>query len=219
VTLLQKALATDAHNPPYLAELGFLFAQVYQEPAKAMQYFQQSLQEKPSNGEALFELVSAYLKENQIAQAQEFLGRLVKDHLESSAASVALADLFLQQGEQARAVQVLEMSAPKSDSPGSVYASLGALHLETANHPKAIEAYQAAVKAQEPKADRSGEAKAKLNDAKMGLARALARNGQVQESADVLKAVIEKSPDYAEAPNLLEELRAGLPQPKPTLAE
>lgn len=171
----------------YLRSLGDLQAgtQSQQVLRLAIEQFEVIVRLEPQNIDNHLLLGRLYRLDNQMLKAEEAFQRALKIHPDAEEAATALAYLYNEEGDSARAIHVLEALPEKSTR---VWGALGYSYEQLHDYKKAIFAFQQAVHM-----DRDNL------DAMRGLAQNLLNDGQTQAALEQYKQILELDPQDAQA--------------------
>ncbi len=172
----QNALKIDPDNVDahrllariYVRTLGDMSAgEVQQENlAKAVEQFQAILKIEPNDTYSLLWLARLYRFENQHAEAEKVLRRILAHDSDNGPALEQLSQLLIDQGRSQEAIELLTHAAGDTASP-DVYDLLGDAYSQAKDYPKAEEAYRQAVAADpDDPGHRHGLAQALLSEDK-----------------------------------------------------
>jgi tetratricopeptide (TPR) repeat protein len=150
----QEALKIDPDNADahrllariYVRTLGDMSAgEVQQENlTKAVDQFQAILKTDPNDTYSLLWLARLYRFQNQHAEAEKVLRRILAHDSDNGPALEQLSQLLIDQGRSQEAIELLTRAAGDSASP-DIYDLLGDAHSQAKDYPKAEKAYKQAV--------------------------------------------------------------------------
>ena len=172
----QNALKIDPDNVDahgllariYVRTLGNMSAgEVQQENlAKAVEQFQAILKIEPNDTYSLLWLARLYRFQNQHAEAEKVLRRILAHDSDNGPALEQLSQLLIDQGRSQEAIELLTHAAGDTASP-DVYDLLGDAYSQAKDYPKAEQAYRQAVAADpDDPGHRHGLAQALLSEDK-----------------------------------------------------
>jgi len=172
----QNALKIDPDNVDahrllariYVRTLGDMSAgEVQQENlAKAVEQFQAILRIEPNDTYSLLWLARLYRFQNQHAEAEKVLRRILAHDSDNGPALEQLSQLLIDQGRSQEAIELLTHAAGDTASP-DVYDLLGDAYSQAKDYPKAEQAYRQAVAADpDDPGHRHGLAQALLSEDK-----------------------------------------------------
>ncbi|MGA8766321.1 MAG: tetratricopeptide repeat protein [Candidatus Acidiferrales bacterium] len=172
----QNALKIDPDNVDahrllariYVRTLGDMSAgEVQQENlAKAVEQFQAILKIEPNDTYSLLWLARLYRFQNQHAEAEKVLRRILAHDSDNGPALEQLSQLLIDQGRSQEAIELLTHAAGDTASP-DVYDLLGDAYSQAKDYPKAEQAYRQAIAADpEDPGHRHGLAQALLSEDK-----------------------------------------------------
>jgi tetratricopeptide (TPR) repeat protein len=153
---------------------------------KAVEQYEQIVRIDPTSVEDHLLLGRLYRISNQIEKAEKEFKTAVQLHPNSEEAVTYLAYLYNDEGDSARALQVLE-SVPEGQRSGKLYAALGYTYEQKKDYKKAIAAFRKAV-----------EEDSENLDAVRGLAQNLLNDGQYEAALEQYKMVSEADPQDAQ---------------------
>lgn len=197
VTEAQDVLKRDPNNPDahkllgriYLRSLGDMQAgtQSQEMLRLAIEQYEAISKIEPNAAENYLLLGRLYMLNKDLAKAENAFKQAAKLDPGSEEAVTNLAYLYNEEGDGARAAQVLN-SVPEASRTGKLYAALGYTYEQQHDSKKAVDAYRKAV----------NEDKDNL-DAVRGLAQNLLNDGQTEAALEQYKAVVEADPQDAQA--------------------
>ena len=203
--ILEKALKDNSESPELLAEMGMLYLTGLNQPAKALGYFEQSLAIDGNNGEITSLAANIYVKEKMGARGAKFLSDLMQRFPDNPTIPVALADILAKQGRPAEGVELLEDAKRRAQDGQGFSPYLGMYYLNNGNTAKAIEVFQGRLSEQES-AEGAKDPMA-VEYARLDLANAYLKHGNVTEAENLAKAVLERQPSDKFAKDLLEQVQ------------
>ena len=195
VTEAQDILKRDPNNVEahkllgriYLRSLGDIQTGTQsQEVLKlAIDEYEQISRLEPNNAENFLLLGRLYRLTNDMAKAEQALKHAIQLDPESEEGVTTLAYLYGEEGDSARAVQLLN-SVP--DKSGKIWAALGYTYEQQKDYKKAIDAYKHALEQDHDNLD-----------AQRGLAQNLLNDGQTKAALDQYKQIADADPQDAQA--------------------
>jgi tetratricopeptide (TPR) repeat protein len=152
----------------------------------AIEQYEQIIKIEPDNVDDRLLLGRLYRYDNDLQKAEGELKAAVKLDPGSEEAVTSLALLYTDEGDTARALQVLS-SVPDNSRSGKLYAALGATYEQRKDYKSAIEAYRHAIQL-----DRDNL------DSIRGLAENLLNDGQIDAALDQYKVIADANPEDAQ---------------------
>jgi len=170
----------------YLRSLGDLQAGTQsQEVLKlAIEQFEEISKLEPANSDTFLLLGRLYRLNNEMVKAETSFKQAVKLDPQSEEAVIALAYLYGEEGDNARAVATLNAVPDKS---GKIWAAMGVTYEQQKEYKKAIEAFKQAVEFDKDNLD-----------AQRGLAQNLLNDNQQQAALEQYKQIAEADPQDAQ---------------------
>jgi tetratricopeptide (TPR) repeat protein len=152
----------------------------------AIEQYEEIVKIEPDNVDDHLLLGRLYRLNNDLQKAESELKVAVKLDPDSEEAVTTLALLYTDEGDTARALQVLS-SVPDTGRSAKLYAALGATYEQRKDYKSAIDAYKHAVRL-----DRDNL------DAIRGLAENLLNDGQIDAALDQYKVIADANPEDAQ---------------------
>jgi tetratricopeptide (TPR) repeat protein len=153
----------------------------------AIEQYQQIVQLEPDNVDDHMRLGWLYRLNSDLQKAEEELKTAVKLDPGSEEAVTTLAMLYTDEGDTARALQVLS-AVPDTARSAKLYAALGSAYEQRKDYKSAIDAFRRAVVL-----DRDNL------DAIRGLAENLQNDGQLDAALEQYKVIVDSNPEDAES--------------------
>jgi len=153
----------------------------------AIEQYEQIVQLEPANVDNHLLLGRLYRLNNDLQKAESELKTAIKLDPSSEEAVTTLAVLYTDEGDSARALQVLG-AVPDSARSAKLYAALGSAYEQRKDYKSAIDAYKHAVVL-----DRDNL------DAIRGLADNLQNDGQLDKALEQYKIIVDSNPEDAES--------------------
>jgi tetratricopeptide (TPR) repeat protein len=153
----------------------------------AIEQYEQIVKLEPDNVDDHLLLGRLYRLNNDLQRAESELKTAVKLDPGSEEAVTTLAILYTDEGDTARALQVLG-AVPDSARSAKLYAALGAAYEQRRDYKSAIDAYRHAIVL-----DRDNL------DAIRGLAENLLNDGQLDAALEQYKVIVDSNPEDAES--------------------
>ena len=151
----------------------------------AIEQYEQILKIEPNNVDDHLLLGRLYRLNNDLQKSENELKTATKLDPASEEAVTSLAILYTEEGDTARALQVLS-SVPDASRSAKLYAALGATYEQRKDYKGAIEAFKKAVQL-----DRDNL------DAIRGLAENLLNDGQMEAALDQFRVIADSNPEDA----------------------
>ncbi len=206
--VLAQALEENPQSSEILAEMGFVMLQGMQDPQKALEYFERSLEIQPDNSDAISALANIYVKEGLTYRGIEVLKNLMNRAPGNTTIPIALADCLAKQGKQAEGLELLEDSRRRAEKEDSFTPYLGMMYLNTGNPAKAVDVFKRILE----KREREGQSNSnQVEWARLDLANAWMAQGNYVEAESMIQGVLERSPKDKFAVELLERLKKSRP--------
>lgn len=161
---------------------------------RALEQFQEISRLEPDDIENWLLLGRLYRLDNQLVKAEESFRKAVSLAPDSEEAVTSLAILFTEEGDTARAIEVLD-AVPEEARTAKIYSVLGLAYEQQNEYRKAIAAYQRALEL-----DRENL------DSMRGLAQNLMNDGQDKAALERYKAIAEADPRDPQAQLRMAEL-------------
>ncbi|HUQ49819.1 MAG TPA: tetratricopeptide repeat protein [Terriglobales bacterium] len=161
----------------------------------AIEQFDQIVRLEPKAVENHLLLGRLYILNKEMQKAEAAFKTAVHLQPDSEEAVTSLAFLYNEQGNTAKAAQILS-EVPESGRTAKLYAALGLTYEQQRQHKKAIEAFRKAV-----------ELDKENLDALRGLAQNLMSDGQLELALERYKQVIEEDPQDAQAQLRIAEIQ------------
>jgi tetratricopeptide (TPR) repeat protein len=152
----------------------------------AVEQYEQIVKIEPNSVDDHLLLGRLYRLNNDLQKAEAELKTAVKLDPDSEEAVTTLALLYTDEGDTARALQVLS-SVPDTGRSAKLYAALGATYEQRKDYKSAIDAYKHAIRL-----DRDNL------DAIRGLAENLLNDGQVDAALDQYRVIADANPEDAQ---------------------
>jgi tetratricopeptide (TPR) repeat protein len=152
----------------------------------AIEQYEQIVKLDPSGIDDHIMLGRLYHADNQIKKAEDEEKAAVKLAPDSEEPVTALAMLYNEEGDNAKAAETLA-SVPEAGRSAKLYSALGETYAQQKDYKKAIDAYQHAIEL-----DRDNL------DAIRGLADAYQNNGQTQKALEQYKVIADANPEDAQ---------------------
>ncbi len=152
----------------------------------AIDQYEQIVKIEPNNVDDHLLLGRLYRLNNDLQKAENELKTAVKLDPNSEEAITTLSLLYSDEGDTARALQVLS-AVPDAGRSAKLYAALGATYEQRKEYKSAIDAYKHAIQL-----DRDNL------DAIRGLAENLLNNGQIDAALDQYKVIADANPEDAQ---------------------
>ncbi|MCI0661941.1 MAG: tetratricopeptide repeat protein [Acidobacteria bacterium] len=163
---------------------------------KAIVHLKRAIEAFPfhtSSGNAYEALTGIYEKQGNKAAAAETLEGLIKIEENNYAALKKLANLKIEAGDQARALELLQLSFFVNPGEHSAHTMAGTLHLEKNETDQAVREFQVALAANPPN----------VAEAHYNIARAYAAAGKKPEAKRSVLRALEAAPGFDKAQELL----------------
>ena len=153
----------------------------------AIDQYEQIVKLEPGNVDDHLLLGRLYRVDNDLQKAEQELKTAVKLDPNSEEAVTTLAILYTDEGDSARALQVLS-AVPDTARSAKVYSALGATYEQRKEYKKAIDAYRKSIEL-----DRDNL------DAIRGLAENLLNDGQMDAALEQYKVIADANPEDAQS--------------------
>ncbi len=185
----------------YLRSLGDLQAGTQSQEIlkRAIEQYEAITRLEPKNAENHLLLGRLYRINNELLKAEKEFKTAVQIQPDSEDAAITLAYLYIEEGDAARATQLL-LAIPESERSAKIYTALGYTHEQQKDYKQAIAAYRKAVELDKDNLE-----------AMRGLAQSLMSDNQSDAALEQYRAIVDADPHDAQSYMRIAEIhrRAG----------
>lgn len=196
VALLQEILKKDPKNERALEEMGMIYMTEYQDPSKALSYFQKVVDVNPNNEFAVMELVGISTHPSRSGQTLEYLRNLYDKHPGSAILADGIGELLLSQGRLYEALPYLEKSAEDPKYAEFAHSRMAAVYQQMGDMGRAIGSYRKAISRQQQELQKRQSGGMYSEMVELDLARSrldLARLLMTERKYDEAEALIDRA--------------------------
>jgi tetratricopeptide (TPR) repeat protein/peroxiredoxin len=191
---LQRALELRHEYPDALNNLGLLAAQAG-DTREAIRYFQEAIEQRPDYALAFFNLGNVYRREQRFSEAKQALERAVALVPDDPEVNYGVGMLYAQLNDADRALKYWQQALQLRPDYPEVLNNLGVLFLRQGRTAEAQEQFQKAIRVA-----------ADFDRPYLNLARLYMAQGEKTRARQILKELLSRQPEHAEARSLLEQV-------------
>lgn len=191
---LLRALELRHDYPDALNNLGLLAAQAG-DARQGIAYFQQAIDQRPDYALALFNLGSVYRRQQRFGEAKQALDRAVALAPDDPEVNYGVGMLYAQLNDTDRALKYWQQAVELRPVYPEALNNLGVLFLHLRRTAEAQAEFQKAI-----------QVAADFDQPYLNLARLYLTQGEKTQAREVLRQLLARHPDHAEARSLLSQI-------------